>query len=359
MPVFVGKVFTATQTGQRLERVTCEKCGTVFHYELTRVGLGKGSAPYLIGQAAASQRAEAAAEKDLRKRLDEEAELVACPKCHWVNQELIDRYRRRQYRRAPLLIVVIFIAGFVAAPMLGAGLTEAFGYGSRAPSIVTLTVMAVCLSSPVWVLLGRRQLRGRIDPNITYPRRPTVPPGTPPSLVETRDAQTDELQLVPVPARDDSSMRVSEWAVFRPGQVQLPPVCCICLLAASTIYGSPLKVNEHSDVEVPLCGACSARLRRRWWLALLVFAVAWIACTALMTMAVPGIDAVGRWCLFSIVGFLGALVGGVVIAGRVCRPYRLAVVDGDRGIVRFSASNPAYTGLLIEQVQASDGIVPR
>lgn len=355
MPVFVGKVFTATEAGQRLETVTCEKCRTVFHYELTRVGVGKGSAPYMLGQHSAADRAGSAAKRDLTKRLSEEAELVPCPKCHWVNQDLIDRYRRRQYRRAPLLIVVIIVAGFVAAPILAAGLTEAFGYNSRVPSIVMLGVMAVCLLSPAWVLLGRRQLHRRIDPNITYPRRPTVPPGTPPALIEKRDAETGEMHLVPVASRE-VGIGTEEWAMFRPGQVQLPAVCCMCLAPASTIFHSPLKVNENSDVEVPLCTSCSGELSRKWWLTVLVVGAVSLAVAAGLAAAIPGIDAFGRWFLFGIIGFFGILVGGVVVAGRVCRPYRIAVVDADRGIVKFAASNPGYTAMLVEQVRASEGV---
>ncbi len=359
MPVFVGKVFTATEAGQRLESITCEKCGTAFHYELTRVGVGKGSAPYLLGQNSAANRAESAAKRNLTERLDQEAELVPCPKCHWVNQDLVDRYRRRLYRGAPLLIVIIVIAGFVAAPILAAGLTEAFGYNSRLPSIVMLGVMVVCLLSPAWVLLGRRQLRRRIDPNITYPRRPTVPPGTPPALVEERDPQTGDSCMVPVAASNDDRMARSKWAMFRPGQVQLPGVCCMCLSPAPTVYRSPLKVNDNSDVEVPLCEPCSAQLRRRWWLVAATVGAACVAVSAACAASFPHGDTVGRWGLFGIIGFFGALIGGVVIASRVCRPYRMKVVDADRGIVKFAASNPAYTAMLVEQVRASDRLATR
>jgi hypothetical protein len=359
MHVFFAKEITATRAGQRIEPVSCEKCGTGFYYELTRVSVGKGSAPYYLGEQSASDRAAAAAGRDLAKRLDREAELVPCPKCHWVNQDLVDRYRRRQYRRAPLLIVIFTVAGFVAGPLVALGLTEAFGYNSRVPSLVMLAVLTVCLLSPAWVLLIRRRLRRRIDPNATYPRRPAVPPGTPPALVEQRDPDTDELHLVPVPNHDDDQADRSEWAVFRPGHIQLPPACCMCMATASMVYRSPLKANENSDIAVPLCELCSALLRRRWWLAMLVVAGASLPSAGLLAAAVPGIDAFGRWFLFGIIGFFGALVGGVVIAGRVCRPYRMALVDRDRGIVRFAASNSSYTALLIEQVRASDGLAPR
>src|SRR5271154_6989701 len=120
MAVVYGKVISATQLGQKLEPVTCEKCKTEFFYELTRVGVGKGSALYNIGQAGASHRARSAAAQDLNQRLNQEAELVPCPKCHWVNQDLVDRYRHRKYRRAPLVIGIIMVVGFVASMIVWA-----------------------------------------------------------------------------------------------------------------------------------------------------------------------------------------------------------------------------------------------
>jgi hypothetical protein len=276
-----------------------------------------------------------------------------------VNQDLIDRYRRRLYRRAPLLIVIIVAAGFVAAPILAAVLANAFGYHSRIPSIVMLGVMATCLLSPVWVLLGRRHLRRRIDPNITYPRRPTVPPGTPPALIEERDPQSGDIRLVPVPVINDDRASWSDWAMFRPGQVQLPPVCCMCLSPAATVYRSPLRVNGNSEVSVPLCGACRSHLRRRWWLVAVAVGAAAVVVSAACAAYIPYGDAVGRWGVFGMIGFLAALIGGVVIATHLSLPYRMKVVDADRGIVKFAASNPAYTAMLVEQVRASDGFPTR
>jgi hypothetical protein len=60
-----GKVFTAGQTGSRLQDVACEKCKTKFCYELVRTGVGKGSAVYMIGQTSAKNRASNAAARDL------------------------------------------------------------------------------------------------------------------------------------------------------------------------------------------------------------------------------------------------------------------------------------------------------
>ncbi|MDB5292003.1 MAG: hypothetical protein JWL69_3244 [Phycisphaerales bacterium] len=359
MAAFVGKVITASLAGRRIEPVTCEKCGMGFYYELTRVGVGKGSAPYFIGQKSASNRAAVAAEQELARRLDGEAELVPCPKCHWVNHDLIERYRRRQYLGAPLLIVIVMVAGFTAAPLIAVGLTEALGYNSRVPRYALVAVAAVCLLSPAWVLLIRRQLRLRIDPNTTYPLRPRVPAGTPPALVEQRDPRTGKTCMIAVASQDDAQTDQFQWATFRPGQVRLPRLCCVCLDPGSTTYSPPLPVNESSDIAVPLCDRCSVRLQRRWWLTVFIIAGMSMVLGGFASTAVHGIDAMGRWIAFTVIGFFGTVVGGVVIAGRVCRPYRMAVVDRDRGIVKFAAANPVYTAMLVGQIRRSDGVAAR
>jgi hypothetical protein len=130
----------------------------------------------------------------------------------------------------------------------------------------------------------------------------------------------------------------------------------MCLAPATTVFGSPFKASEESEIEVPLCGDCDARLRRRWWFALLGVAALVLVVVGLVAVAIPNIDAFGRWALFIIFGSIGALVGGVVAASLACRPYRIAVVDADRGIVKFAASNPGYTALLAEQARAADGL---
>src|SRR5438067_1274597 len=100
MHVYHAKVFKSSTSGLRVESVVCEKCATTFSYELVRVGAGTASAPYYIGQTAAKARADQRARADLQKRLAREAELVPCPKCHWVNDGLIERVRRRRYLAA-------------------------------------------------------------------------------------------------------------------------------------------------------------------------------------------------------------------------------------------------------------------
>ncbi len=351
--MYVGKAFTASIVGRRIESVTCEKCAAQFHYELIREGTGKASAPYFLFQASGPNRANAAAQKDLAKRLACESELVPCPRCQWVNGDLIDRYRRSKYRRGARFAAGIAVAGPVAAGL------EAYIYNIRVPSARMQMVLAVCALSGAGVLLIRRWLRHQIDPNRNFPGMPVIPPGTPPALVERHDSQSRQSRLEPVARRPEEPTRESEWAVFQADEVEFPWICCVCLANATTRYNSPFKVSEYSDIGVPLCGSCSARLRKRWWVVALIGASLALALAALLAATVPGPDAFGRWGLFCLLGLFASTTVVAAVPNRVCRPYRFGVVDAGRRVVKFSAQNPAYTELIVKQLREANAITAR
>jgi hypothetical protein len=356
MLVYAGKEITAAVQGRRLECVTCEHCQMRFYYELVRVGAGKGSAPFFLGQQSAADRAGKAAEKQLAHRLDQEAELVPCPKCDWINQDLIDRYRKRQYPGAIKLAIVIAIAGLIAAPIIGMALYESLGYNSKTPRIVSAAISIIALLSPLVVLFIRNHLRLRINPNFLHPRPPILPAGTPPALIESKSPGSKSVVLKPVLRSNPTDHGgPTLWAIFRPGQIRFPDLCVICLAPAKVLYDPPFKVNQTSEIAVPLCTACARSLTRRWWITALFVSVIALACAALLAIIPSGLDAAGHWIIFSLVAFFGVLVGIAVVPTWLGRPYRFYVVDPDRNINKFAASNPAYTQLLIDQIDLSQG----
>jgi hypothetical protein len=344
--IYVGKEFTSSVAGRRLVNVKCEKCSTRFCYELTRVATGSASAPYFLGQESASNRAEESAEKNLVKRLQREVELVPCPKCYWVNEDAVALYRRRRYRGAWAIIIGLIIA----APLAAVAITSNFFYGDeRSEAVSRYVTLSAIVGGPVLVLAVRRQLRRRINPNETYPRRPTLPPGTPAALVEAVDPKTGHRMLVPAEINSPQPAG-SEWAVVRAGELDLLPLCCVCLADATTTYSPPLQVNIGSDVAVPLCRNCLTGQRRRWWLTAFAMVVVAAAIGAIVSL-VSNADEISRWFIFGTLTLVFALIGGVIVAGQVSRPYRLRKVDSDRGIFKFAAKNPQYTARLCEFIE--------
>jgi hypothetical protein len=356
MLIYAGKDFTASVAGRRIDTVVCEKCSTTFHYQLTRSGVGRASSPYYLFQSAAKKRAQSAAEKDLAKRLENEAELVPCPKCSWVNFDLIQRYRLRKYRRPWGVLALLMFGGVVIGPMLAAAMPSPHKHGSLSnlQMIVMFTVMGIGLLSPVWLSLILAQLRNRIDPNVSYPRRPALPPGTPPALVDSTDPKTGEACLVPARSAAQDLQDADGWLVFRPGDVTLAPVCCCCMEPATTTYKSPFRMNDRdSDVAMPLCRACSWKLWRKWWMVAFMITVIALGIPALLAAMAKSGDPFGRWMLAAIAGVFFSLFGAAIVPNKLCRPYRVKVVDADRGVMKFKAQNAQYTELLAERSRAA------
>ena len=346
---YFGRTFTSTTAGDRLAEEACESCGGRYAYRLARVAAGRGHAPYLLGQAAAKSRAAAAAERNLAARLASDADLVPCPACHWVNAGNVDRYRRRMYPRGTVLAWALAVAGGVTALITWAALSDA-DPRSGTPSAAAAGVLVATAASAAAVLFVRRQLRRLVDPNATYPRWPTLPPGTPPSLVEVHDPLTGIPCWIPAPRPVDVPRPAADGVTFRSGQFHLPDVCGGCLGRATTRYRPPLRVNASSDLAMPMCAACLRRYRRRWWSALLGVFAGTVLAGAGITAAFPRDNVGGGIAVGVMLVLFGTLLGGVVLAGRVARPYRLTVVDGGRGVYRFTADNPAYTALVADHV---------
>jgi hypothetical protein len=351
--LLVWKTFTAFVRASRIVAVTCEKCHARFFYELTRIGVGRGRAPYLIGQGSAADRAAASAQKDLAKRLEGEAELVPCPKCQWVNEDAIARYRRRKYRHATRFATGIVVAGLVLA------WGELYIDGRPFPSAPMQVMLAACLLSAAAVLVLRQWRPRRIDPNRSLADSPILPPGTPPALVERLDSRSGQSHLEPIVGKPKEAAHTSDWVVLRADQDTFPSVCCMCLGDATTWYDSPFKVNQYSEIAVPLCESCSSQLRKRWWGVAVFTACLTLVVAALAALAIPGPDALGRWMIILLFGPLASLIVATVVPNIICRPYRFSAVDADRGVARFAAKNPAYNTLLAEHLLEADARVTR
>ena len=119
MVFYYGKRFNSAFVGVRLVEVVCDKCGCEYQYKLARVGSGTAGAPYGIGSARAALSADKQARDNLNRRLAEEAELVPCPKCQWINDELVLAYRQGRYRGWTMLAGGLGLVGTLIS-MIGA-----------------------------------------------------------------------------------------------------------------------------------------------------------------------------------------------------------------------------------------------
>lgn len=192
MPVYIWTEHTASATSTRLVEVHCAKCDCTYFYELTREGAGSEVSAYFLFQQRARESAVAKAREDAKRRLASEAELVPCPSCHWINEELIEGYRRTRYRGwiERSIWMAVFGLGFCALQVsVRAGIP-----GHTGEVILFAGVVPVFLILAVTgVFLLVRTMRNHIQPNARYPEPPRLPRRVPESLMLDAESR----QLVP------------------------------------------------------------------------------------------------------------------------------------------------------------------
>ncbi|MBC8350776.1 MAG: hypothetical protein H8E66_02235 [Planctomycetes bacterium] len=330
------KQFTSSTVAKMCVGVECDKCGCTYYYELSRIGSGTGTALYGVGQTGASRAANDNSLTDLQQRLATEAELVPCPKCNWINDELVTGFRQGRYRGLLTTGGLVAIVGTVISlfsvwilsvgPAPDRGAIPYFLVGGIGASI---SFMLVTLVLQIW-------LRNRIQPNRDYPLPPRIPPGTPESLF--LDDETGELK----PASTNGSHQPMEDAPveIQIGRHTLPAVCCRCLQDPDPSHSQQVPVLPAISLEIPLCKACAKAISRR---KLLIWAVVTAMGFPVMCLGlwVARLQKEEFWIFFAVSCALAPTLGGIA-AHLLERPARVKVVDSARGIVRIRFENRGY-----------------
>jgi hypothetical protein len=342
--VSVGRWYRAASTAKRLVEVKCEKCQNDYFYELVRSGTGAARAPYFLGEEAAQRRAQTAANEMVGRRLQRDAEMVPCPKCHWVNQDLIEGYRRSRYGWVLVTGAVIGGLVLITVALVGLAMYQHHSLGENLTGLLAWALPAVALIVGSWWL--RQFLRGRIDPNVSYPREPELPAGTPMALVKSRSAAGEEVLL---PARETSAASEG-WITFRAGELRLPRVCCECLRPLGP--DARLRSSAKGELALFLCRTCrSASTRRMWYKAFerlaLALALAWLV------FLIPGVDRLGHWVMCALAAMFMFLVGLFVNAARA-RPYVVKQVDARRLVYRLRMRNPRLHAMVWAEMRPKE-----
>jgi hypothetical protein len=337
-----AKVINAERVGGRIVRVQCTRCGCEYFFQFTRIGVGKSEAPYGLGVDRATRKANERAQKDLDRRLASEAELVPCPKCNWINEELIAGYRRGSYYKlgyaARLIAVFGVVIGVVIEAILGVLEPGLLVYFLLVPASVFL------LSGGVLVL--RQWLRGRIQPNADHPLPPKLPPGSPPALL--KDPESGQLVLAkPLQPPVDASQ---DWCDFQVGRHRWPALCCGCLQPTTLDRGHPMKVTTTMRLVIPRCADCATATRHHFRRLLWNGTIVGVGVTALIVLPL-NLD----WLMFGLAS-VGLLILAIVVTVFVARdmtaPARIAGGDRSRGVVRLRFRNGEYARAVAEHLGA-------
>lgn len=332
-----AKTINAERVGRRVVRVECAQCGCEYFYHFARIGFGSSQAPYGLGVGRATRSANQKAQKDLDRRMATEADLVPCPKCNWVNDELVTGFRRANYRKLGEAARLVAAAGVIIGFIVGL----AVGISAPGELPYVLILPAGCLLFAWGLLVLRKWLRSRIRPNENHPFPPTLPPGSPRALL--RDPESGV--LMPAAGSRLSLEPGQDWCDFPIGR-RLPGLCCGCLQPTRSDIGDRLRVTATIWLTVPRCSDCEKsakqRTRKQWWNG----CMASVAATGLIVIPV-NLD----WAEFAVAsaGLLAVfLLVTALVVRRLTAPARVAGGDRSRGVARLRFRNPDYARAVAE-----------
>jgi len=336
MVAYFEKHFESVHIGGEVVPVQCEKCGCEYSYELARVGSGSASAPYFLGGQRATASAQQQSQQDLVGRLATEAELVPCPKCNWINAELVGGYRKGRYRHVGMWAIGVGVVGTVIS-LLGAWIISSGPQADRG-------ALPYCLFGGPLLFIGlalgmvllAKSLRNRIEPNRNFPRSPKLPIGTPPALLQ--DLLTGEFQAI-VPERADAAGR-GNWQEFQIGRHELAPQCCMCLKDASDQHAAQCVLTEVVTLSIPRCSECSKKTLRSYWQTwgILFCVAALVSGGLLLTLQLETIE---FWIVLITCAVLAIGLASYVASARTAS-VKVRRGDASRGIFRLRFRNPAY-----------------
>jgi hypothetical protein len=336
MVFYYGRHYTSASVGGRIIEVICNKCENKYFYEFMRLGAGSAVAPYAIGSAGAAKSATERAQRDMEKRLADEAEIVPCPKCQWVNEDLISGYRRGRYRALTMLALGILLLG-TCITLIGAWFLSIGPQADRSgvPSLlIGGPVISITLAGSI--ILLRNLLRNRIQPNRDYPLSPKVPHGSPAPLI--LNPSTGELELAFATIEPDGGDGV--WMDFQIGRSVFPSVCCGCLADVAPGSGYSRPVYPGVALVIPLCKSCTSRWKRRGWMGALL-ALLLVLAVVLPVLYILKLDEVIFWLAVGGVVLIIPMIGAT-IAGSLDAPFRVKSIDSSRGVVKLWFRNASF-----------------
>jgi len=364
------EVFSSAQTGQVQREVFCEKCGCNYSYEMVRRGRGEAMTPSGFGEAAAEQRAQAAAAASLNNLLQSQHDPVACPDCGWVQSYMVEAMRVRAHR---WLSRGSYVVGFLLGACAFFGFFAVAGIGGRSFQEDDLVrIFALVLLAPLTVIAGtagRSFWSKSINPNRHYPQRPSPIPGAPigvkrgcgPASTVTSAATTagdasNTLSfntvreplvnaIAAIPEQPSvPSIESGGWVTLQIANAHYPGFCCSCLKATDGV--SSFKCAQLASLMIPICPSCEKHRSANQTL-FIIGGVMWGGClTFLLTFFAPKSDLEAS---LKFAGF-GAVIGFFVGAwlARKSGPVKFSSFSQELNTVRVRFSNPNYLRLLVD-----------
>lgn len=352
MALYAGKTFVSTFSGKLLKQVLCDRCHCEYRYELCRVAEGKAESPYYLFQKRVREHAERQAAQGLLTMLKEDVELVPCPRCGHIPQDMAACIRAKLYR--PIQTAGLWIAG---SGLLGAALFTAIQIVWNESVTYGIVSAVISLAIGVAGILLRRVLASNVDLKDPAGRAARYIEGAPPALLPAGAPDADgNIAYEPAPRRRTSGQPAA-WIAYPLLRVPLPDYCCECL-APTTETWKP--TFNSCNVPIPLCEPCRTSLKRRYRIFELLSIAFALTFTPAVAAVVARLQIAKPWAVAA-GAVLFIAIAAAACSERFLRPHRIKRLDASRGLYRLRFRNGDYMRVLqavLDNPQAPTGRAP-
>lgn len=159
MSIPYGRTYGATLRAKKLVIVRCQHCHCEYVYSMHLIGTGSGFSLLFSDNEGAEEEAVAEARRDLKRQVEEEIEMVACPDCGCYQPNMVAVAKRRRLRRG------LGIGLTVSILVLGVGMyaygwrSDGFDYGG------TISAFACAIGCALGATILALASYKRHDPN--------------------------------------------------------------------------------------------------------------------------------------------------------------------------------------------------
>lgn len=324
---------TATLVQQAVKRITCERCGHEYSYEMTRRAHASAADASSSGREAARVRAE----RKLERIVAREQDPVPCPECGYFQPAMTWTVRRHHLgwtrKLAIALIPITPVAGLVMLIVAG---TEA-SYVAKVLNAVAIWTMPSGLVLALLLLLSRWLLARGIDLNAPGVDTSRWTDGAPRQLNAAGNAPVSSPNVAAMPEEDGGlgyAPHGQPWVRVQPLTWTSPPICCCCLKQNEATY--QVYITQACHLKVNLCAACRRRLNlRRWAIAIVATGIPMVPLTWFFWPYLESIVAV--------LGVFMAVLGWMAyIVYRVTLPVRFRRFHDHDNTVEIRFRNASY-----------------
>lgn len=164
--------FATSMSGSINKQVHCENCGADYVFELSRHVSGSAGIGPRTDSEEAREASGFAATRNLHKTLHRAIEPVACPKCGWLQADMVahvKKHHKRWLNKLSLTLAAIGVGtGLLFAPIVT--------HPGAEPALYVLMAIAagLCVIAVAFMFL-RIALAHKLDPNANYAERANQP----------------------------------------------------------------------------------------------------------------------------------------------------------------------------------------